>query len=127
MDDNILNSNDLFELEDRKKLAKLVIVEGGTVGREFPIYKERVLIGRWDSRINCYPEIDLSEEDISSRVSRVHAFIYKKGNDFYLADLCSKNGTYLNKEFRLIETQSYKILEDYKITIGDITFKFEIL
>lgn len=126
-DDNILNFGNSNDLEERKKIARLVIIEGGTIGREFPIYKDKVLIGRWDPKINCYPEVDLSDEDIGSKVSRVHAYIYKKENTYYLIDMCSKNGTYLNKEFQLIETQNYKIHNEYEIMIGEINFKFEIL
>lgn len=126
-DNNILNFGNSKDLENRNKIARLIIVEGGTIGREFPIYENKSLIGRWDSKINCYPEIDLSDEDIGFRVSRIHAYIYKKDNKFFLVDMCSKNGTYLNKEFELIEAQEYILNNNDEITIGEITLKFEIL
>jgi len=105
---------------------RLCIEKGGTDGREFPLTKDICNIGRWDPILKSHPEVDLSDEDINSKVSRIHARIIKKDEGFYLEDMGSKNGTFLNREYKLVDKNMYKIKNNDEIIIGNIFFRFKM-
>lgn len=66
-----------------------VIVEGNsTSGKTFALDKE-LTIGRADK---CHVVLD------DTYVSQVHARIFARGDSYYLEDLGSTNGTYLNRK-----------------------------
>ena len=109
------------------KNFKLLVTKGGTDGREFFVNKENALIGRWDPKVDSHPDVDLSDEDIDSKVSRLHAQISSKPEGFYIEDLGSKNGTYLNREFRLVKGIEYKLQDNDEIIVGKIFFKFKVV
>ncbi|GIM30466.1 hypothetical protein CPJCM30710_31320 [Clostridium polyendosporum] len=77
-------------LKESKSLATLVCHEGEQI-KEYYIGKNTTNIGR-DSEV-CDIVI-LNDEHIG----RKHALIYFKNNHFYLVDLNSKNGTYVNSD-----------------------------
>jgi serine/threonine protein kinase len=61
--------------------------------------KDEVLIGRADPRGNVVPDIDLSTYGGGSAgVSRQHARLMRKGDDWIIEDLCSTNGTFVNDQ-----------------------------
>ena len=94
-----------------QKRAKLRILTGDKVGLEFPINQLRVIIGR---ELTC--SIVLEEPVLSRR----HCVITQDNNKFYVADLKSKNGTYLNGQ-RIEKTE----LEDGDIIrVGNTRFEF---
>ncbi|CCO07181.1 FhaA domain-containing protein [Desulforamulus hydrothermalis] len=76
----------LFDVKP-KYSAVLVVEEGKDAGKEFPLTDYRTSIGRRDT---C--DIVLAD----SSVSRRHAQIEKTGGRFWLTDLNSTNGTYVN-------------------------------
>lgn len=57
------------------------------------------------------------------QVSRIHARIGKRGNDYYIEDMSSTNGTCLN-EVRLEKWKEYEIQNGDYIKIADIKFRF---
>lgn len=66
-------------------------------GKIYPIYKDEVLIGRYDSVTGHRPEIDLTDEDNNRNVSRRHARLLFKDNTYYVAEeIGTMNGTYIN-------------------------------
>ena len=86
--------------------AALVIRSGGNrVGESFPLEGDRMTVGR-------RPDSDVFLDDVT--VSRDHALVVKRGGDFYLDDLGSLNGTYVNR--RRIE--SHKLVDADEIQIG---------
>lgn len=129
-----LNSNSTIEPKNEElpilyiiiKTAKLLVDKGGTVGREFPIRNEVCNIGRWDPKLDSHPDVDLSDEDLDSKVSRIHARILTKKEGFYIQDMGSTNGTYLNREFRLVEGIEYALKNRDEIIIGHIFLRFII-
>jgi len=72
----------------------LAIQGGGRV--ELPLSKE-VVLGRLDASRAAFPDVDLTAEQGMERgVSRRHARIVRRGNEVFVEDLNSLNGTYLN-------------------------------
>lgn len=67
----------------------LVIVKGRVVDQTFPLRSEEVLVGR-------DPANDIFLDDIT--VSRHHAKISLKGNECFIQDRGSLNGTYINRK-----------------------------
>lgn len=66
-------------------------------GKIYPVYKDEVLLGRFDSVTGHRPEIDLTEEDVNRNVSRRHARLLFKNQTYYVAEeIGTMNGTYLN-------------------------------
>ena len=69
-------------------MAFLKRANGDTAGQIIELKPERVIIGR--SPEHCHIVLD------PNGVSRRHAEIYRKGDDFYLCDLNSRNMTRVN-------------------------------
>ncbi len=67
----------------------LVVKKGPNPGEKFPFFKEEIDLGR-------DPKSDIFLNDIT--VSRTHAKITQEGKSFFLSDLGSLNGTYLNSK-----------------------------
>lgn len=55
-------------------------------------------------------------------VSSAHARIYRLGGDFFIEDLGSTNGTYLN-DMRIEQPMTLK--DGYLLTVGDSIFRFQ--
>jgi len=66
-------------------------------GRIFPLMTPIVRIGRADRFNEIFPEVDLSTEDPMRYVSRRHAKLLRKGQQWVLVgEPGAKHGTYLN-------------------------------
>ncbi|MCS7191962.1 MAG: FHA domain-containing protein [Armatimonadetes bacterium] len=79
--------------------AVLIISETGT---ELPLdfSKGEVLIGRADPVSRVFPDVDLTPHGgYDAGVSRKHCRIIKQGDQFFVEDLQSTNGTKLNGQF----------------------------
>jgi len=70
--------------------AFLFVEEGGLAGQKLEINQSSVIIGRSSSRKSC--DIEFPERQISRR----HAEIFYDQGRYFLRDLGSKNGTWLN-------------------------------
>jgi hypothetical protein len=92
--------------------AALIIRQGGNrVGESFPLEGDRMTVGR-------RPDSDVFLDDVT--VSRDHALVVKRGGDFYLDDLGSLNGTYVNR--RRIE--SHRLADGDELQIGKYKLSF---
>ena len=100
---------------------KLII---NATGREIEIQEGNNLIGRWDPQEKSFPEIDLEEDDIDAKISRRHCVIQKNGDTYYIEDVGSLNGTYLNN-VQLLEGDKTILRVGDEILIGKILLKFE--
>ncbi len=65
-------------------------------GVEIPISAEHTLLGRQSPADNIFPEIDLTELDPESYVSRRHGQITRQGSKYLYEDVGSSNGSYIN-------------------------------
>jgi sigma-B regulation protein RsbU (phosphoserine phosphatase) len=70
-------------------MATLKIVQGGEIGKVYPLEGERWVMGR-------SPECDLVL-DVAA-VSRRHVILSKENGQFFVQDLGSRNGTYINNQ-----------------------------
>jgi hypothetical protein len=100
--------------------SRLVVIKGIGVGCEF-LLPEKFNV--WTLGRNNLGEgnIDLSSQEEPSKiwVSRKHAVIRKENSIFYLEDLNSSNGTYVNS-VRVYPGQSLKLKPDDVIQIGSV-------
>jgi hypothetical protein len=85
--------------------ALVVRAGGGRVGESFPIEGERMSIGR-------RPDSAVFLDDIT--VSRDHALLIRRGDDWHLDDCGSLNGTYVNRE----RIESHHLEEGDELQIG---------
>ncbi|HXG91480.1 MAG TPA: FHA domain-containing protein [Blastocatellia bacterium] len=107
--------------------AKLVIERGGRVGKEFPITGIETNIGRWDADSGIFPDVDLDEDDPEAKVSRRHARILNHNNQYFIEDLGSTNGTFVNRGRRLLPGKRQSLQNGDEIIVGKTFLKFQIL
>ncbi|QEC49103.1 FHA domain-containing protein [Baekduia soli] len=91
--------------------ALVVRAGGGRVGESFPLQGERMTIGR-------RPDSDVFLDDVT--VSRDHALIVRRGDEYHLDDLGSLNGTYVNR--RRIE--SHHLADGDELQVGKYKLTF---
>jgi pSer/pThr/pTyr-binding forkhead associated (FHA) protein len=91
--------------------ALVVRAGGGRVGESFPLDHDRMTIGR-------RPDSDVFLDDVT--VSRDHALIVRRGDEFHLDDLGSLNGTYVNR--RRIETHHLADGDELQVGKYKLTF-----
>ncbi len=96
-------------------------------GRVYELVTSNVLIGRSDPRKGIFVDIDLSDMDIKKRCSRSHARILERDGVFYIWDLHSMNGTYLNGR-RMVEGGRQMIEDGDVIQFGKdgVTLIFQV-
>lgn len=93
---------------------------------ELPENFQVINIGK--SCTNLTPEVDLSDLPNSGLVSRLHAQIRFDGNDYYIQDTNSSNGTYINK-YPVLPGVWYKLKPGLRLSFGRrdmITFVFQL-
>jgi hypothetical protein len=99
-----LEPMDLRDLPARGP-ALVIRAGGGRAGEIFPLDGDRMTVGR-------RPDSDIFLDDVT--VSRDHAILVRRGEDFYLDDCGSLNGTYVNR--RRIE--SHHLSDGDELQIG---------
>ena len=105
--------------------AKLVLIRGGAVGTEFVVDNPEMNIGRWDPDGGSFPEIDLTDHDAETKVSRKHARLFFTADSRYMVeDLGSMNGTYVNRGPRLLPGTPQEVKNNDEIIMGKTFFKF---
>ncbi|MCU0977685.1 MAG: SpoIIE family protein phosphatase [Pirellulaceae bacterium] len=93
-------------------MPRLEIVDGPEKGKVFAIQREETVIGRV-----AYCDVVLSQKNIS----RQHARVVRSGSDFFLEDMDSTNGTFLNGKRVRARTR----LRDHDLVrIYDVTLLF---
>ena len=100
------------EEEVAPKRPCLVMIRGDFIGEVFEIGNDVTMIGRSD-------DVDLVVSDTS--ISRKHAMIVQRSDGFYLSDLGSTNGSFVNKE---AVVEPLPLSEGDKVAIGHVVFKF---
>ncbi|MEH2294090.1 MFS transporter [Nostoc sp.] len=118
------------------EFASVTIVQPPAIGQLFhpetnktillPENFELVTIGKPNPRIP--PDVDISDLPNSRVVSRAHAQIRFDGEEYYIQDLGSANGTFINK-YPLIPGIWYKLKSGLSFSLGRrdaVTFVFQL-
>jgi hypothetical protein len=91
--------------------ALVIRAGGGRVGESFAVAGERMSIGR-------RPDADVFLDDIT--VSRDHALLIARGEQWHLDDCGSLNGTYVNRQ----RIESQRLEEGDEVQIGKYKLTF---
>jgi len=79
-----------------------------------------VLLGREDPAHGIFPDLDLTPDGgLEKGVSRRHCKIFQRGGEFYVEDVGSANGTFLNEQ-RLTPYLPYPLKEGDRIQVGQL-------
>jgi len=101
------------ELDDvvAEGAALVIRAGGGRVGESFALRGERMTVGR-------RPDSDVFLDDVT--VSRDHALIVRRNGAFWLDDLGSLNGTYVNRR----RIDSHRLEDGDELQIGKYKLSF---
>ena len=91
--------------------ALVIRAGGGRVGESFPLNADRMTIGR-------RPDSDIFLDDVT--VSRDHALLVRRSGDYYLDDLGSLNGTFVNRK----RVESAQLEDGDELQIGKYRLTF---
>ena len=89
-------------------MPKIYIMNGPDKGRSFEVDEEAIFVGR-------APDNEIHIKDKS--VSRKHLKIVKRGKKYYVKDLGSKNGTFIDG-MRVTDGKEYEVREGMPIAVG---------
>lgn len=107
--------------------ASLTIERGDSPGTVFHLREDETLIGRWDADNGIFPDVDLDAHDSDAKVSRRHARIYRSGITYFIEDLGSTNGTYVNRGRRLLPGTPQLLNDGDEIIVGKTFLRFKVL
>jgi pSer/pThr/pTyr-binding forkhead associated (FHA) protein len=110
----------------KKAHATLVIERGGTPGTEFRLTNDESTIGRWDADNGVFPDIDLDAFDEDAKVSRRHARIRRNNGSYFIEDLGSTNGTYVNRGRRLLPGNAQVLNDGDEVIVGKTFLRFRV-
>lgn len=97
--------------------APQVVVHIGRLSAPFALTKDVTAIGRPDSTLSYYPDVEIEMDDA---VSRRHCEIVRRADGYFLVDTGSTNGTRLNGE-TLLPHQEHLLAHGDRIHLGDRT------
>lgn len=106
--------------------ASLIIERGDSPGTEFRLTNEESTIGRWDADNGIFPDVDLDAHDSDAKVSRRHARIVRRNGMYFVEDLGSTNGTYVNRGRRLLPGNPQSLNDGDEVIVGKTFLRFQI-
>lgn len=107
--------------------AMMVIERGDGPGTEFRLVNNESTIGRWDADNGVFPDVDLDAFDADAKVSRRHAKIYRRNGTYFIEDLGSTNGTYVNRGRRLLPGNPQVLSDGDEVIVGKTFLRFHIV
>jgi membrane-associated protein len=101
----------------------LVVLRGRKISAAYPLYEGENYVGRADEPP---VDIDLEEQEDPDNIfsSRQHCVITLTNGEFYIQDLNSKNGTFVNR-LRIPRGQKRPLQRDDVIQIGTVRLKLK--
>ena len=102
---------DVGDVVEELGAALVIRAGGGREGESFALQADRLAIGR-------RPDSDIFLDDVT--VSRDHALLVKRGTDFFLDDLGSLNGTYVNRQ----RIESERLADGDELQVGKYKLTF---
>jgi hypothetical protein len=118
-------SAEVIHTQIQAKSAKLLHAQSNTL-ISLPDAQTSIHIGKPNDRVP--PDINVSVFSSAEVVSRVHAAIHMEGENFFVEDVGSANGTYLNN-MPLTPSTRYRLRVGDRITLGKgelMTFIFKM-
>jgi pSer/pThr/pTyr-binding forkhead associated (FHA) protein len=109
-----------------KPHAWLKIERGRSAGKQFMLSEVESQIGRWDADGGVFPDVDLDPDDPEAKVSRRHARIMLQNGQYFVEDLGSTNGTFVNRGKRLLPGQPQPLREGDEIIVGKTFLRFHV-
>lgn len=110
-----------------KPHAMLVIERGKSVGKQFLLSAAESQIGRWDADGGIFPDVDLDSDDPEAKVSRRHARIVYRDGKYFVEDMGSTNGTFINRGKRLAPGTSQPLNDGDEIIVGKTFLRFQLV
>ena len=110
-----------------KPHAKLVIERGKSAGKQFLLSEAESQIGRWDADGGVFPDVDLDTDDPEAKVSRRHARVTFRDGQYFLEDLGSTNGTFVNRGKRLSPGTRQSLKDGDEIIVGKTFLRFRLV
>jgi hypothetical protein len=107
--------------------AVLTINRGRSAGKDFPVHEDEAYIGRWDADSGIFPDVDLDADDPEAKVSRRHARVTRRGGQYFIEDLGSTNGTFVNRGRRLLPGDRQPLNDGDEIIIGKTFLRFRVV
>jgi phosphoserine phosphatase RsbU/P len=95
-------------------MAYLIVENGPEPGTRYDLTGEQATIGR-------HPDCEIALKE-SGRISRYHAQIQRKGEEYTVKDLRSRNGTLLNG--KPISDQPHPLRDGDRVSVCDASFVF---
>ena len=105
----------------------MIIERGGKPGTEFRLVNDESTIGRWDADNGVFPDVDLDAFDSDAKVSRRHARIKRANGAYYIEDLGSTNGTYVNRGRRLLPGNVEVLKDGDEVIVGKTFLRFQLM
>jgi FHA domain/zinc-ribbon domain len=99
------------ELGEVKGPTLVIRAGGGRVGESFALTKDRMTVGR-------RPDSDVFLDDVT--VSRDHALLVRRGDEWYIDDCGSLNGTYVNRA----RIESHRLADGDELQVGKYKLSF---
>jgi pSer/pThr/pTyr-binding forkhead associated (FHA) protein len=109
-----------------KPHARLVIERGRSAGKQFSLNSDDAQIGRWDADGGVFPDVDLDDDDPEAKVSRKHARIVRAADQYFIEDLGSTNGTFINRGRRLAPGDRQTLNDGDEIIVGKTFLRFHV-
>lgn len=106
--------------------AWLIIDRGRSLGKKFMLADVESQIGRWDADGGIFPDVDLDSDDPEAKVSRRHARITYRDGQYFLEDLGSTNGTFVNRGKRLPPGRPQPLQDGDEIIVGKTFLRFHV-
>lgn len=114
--------NEMMENTDFDKTEMLfsskLYLKDISKNENYKVDKRKFIIGRKEEEVDVYLD--------NSKVSRLHAKIFNDNDEYYISDLQSSNGTYLNGK-RLKNKEKYLLANSDIIKFADTKFLVEKL
>ncbi len=116
-----------IEVEPMRASARLLILDArsGEARATHALLKDSNLIGRADPISGVFPDVDLSPYDLGAKVSRRHARIWRAKGRYWIEDLASVNGTFLNGRRLLPPRTPHALNDGDRLRIGEVPLLFQ--
>lgn len=108
-------------LPEEKKIGHCIIFYLAELREPIKLWnRNSIILGRYDRHLSLQPTVDFSRNHgILLGVSRIHAEIIYEDGQYYVRDLQSSNGTWVNKK-RLVQEEKVQLVNHDTLRLGHL-------